>query len=95
MEWKSDFFNEEEHEEPDDNWPPPWKVVLYLETNRRFRDIVLEVQRAIGSSAIRAVELTLTAHQDGYAVVYEGDFFDCQTVTELLRQSKLKASIYG
>lgn len=95
MEWEDDFFEEDEFEEAPDKWPPPWRVILHHDVGFRFEDVVYEVQHAIGSSAMKAVELTLSAHKDGYAVIYEGDFFDCHTVVEILRKAKLTANIYG
>lgn len=71
----------------------PWNVILYNDDHHSFEEVILQVQKAIGSSLERAYEITMEAHAKGRAVCYTGPLERCEHVAEVLRQIALKVEI--
>ena len=73
----------------------PWKVMLYDDDRSLVTDVAYHLQHAIATSSSQAVQLALTAHQNGEVAVFKGSFFDCQEIADDLREFGLTVEIVG
>lgn len=71
----------------------PWRVILYNDDVHLFEDVVLWVQKATGCALHVAEQITLTAHNTGRAVCYEGEKEECQRVAGSLRNHGLQVEV--
>lgn len=68
----------------------PWIVILYNDEYHSVDEVILQVQKATGCSLEEAFVITLTAHEKGRAVAYEGTEEECDRVAGVLRQIRLQ-----
>nr|BCX00170.1 MAG: ATP-dependent Clp protease adaptor protein ClpS [Bacteroidota bacterium] len=73
----------------------PWRVILYNDDIHTFDEVILQLQKATGCSLERAEQIAWTAHTQGKAVAYEGEFEDCLRVQGVLREIGLITEIAG
>ena len=73
----------------------PWKVVLYDDDVHTFDEVIAQIMKATGCSLAKAEELTWKVHNDGKAIVYEGDFEKCLQVDIVLKEIQLISEIKG
>ena len=67
----------------------PWKVLLFNDEDHSFDEVILQVQKAKGCSLEEAIEITLTAHSSGQAIVKIDTMEECERVAGVLRQIQL------
>lgn len=73
----------------------PWRVILYDDDIHTFDEVIEQLIKATGCSLTRAEELTKQVHNEGKAIVYEGDFVDCLQVDGVLKEIQLVTEIRG
>lgn len=73
----------------------PWRVILYDDDIHTFDEVIEQLIKATGCSITRAQELTQKVHDEGKAIVYEGDFVDCLQVDSVLKEIQLITEIRG
>lgn len=73
----------------------PWKVVLYDDDVHTFDEVIAQIIKATGCSLAKAEELTWQVHNEGKAIVYEGDFEKCLQVDIVLKEIQLISEIKG
>lgn len=73
----------------------PWRVLLYNDEVHTFREVIIQLTKAINCSSDQAEEIALKVHQDGKALVYEGNFEPCFEVNSILKEIQLITEIKG
>lgn len=73
----------------------PWKVVLYDDDIHTFDEVITQIQKATGCSLSKAEELTWKVHNEGKAIVFEGEFEQCLMVDSVLKEIQLVTEIKG
>lgn len=81
----------EEREEID----TPWRVLLYNDEIHTFDEVITQLTKAINCSSSHAQKLALKVHNEGKALVYEGDFEPCFEVSSILKEIQLITEIKG
>ncbi|HRP02185.1 MAG TPA: ATP-dependent Clp protease adaptor ClpS [Candidatus Kapabacteria bacterium] len=69
------------------------KVVLYNDEWHTFDEVISQIIKATGKSYKLAEQLTLQVHNDGKAIVYEGDMNACLKVSSILEEISLHTQI--
>ncbi|MCC6483976.1 MAG: ATP-dependent Clp protease adaptor ClpS [Armatimonadetes bacterium] len=72
---------------------PAYRVILFDDDEHSMDQVSLQIQKATGYSLQKAEVIMLEAHLTGQAVVYSGDFDDCNRVAGVLRQIGLQVSV--
>lgn len=73
----------------------PWKVVLYDDDIHTFEEVIAQLMKATGCSLAKAETLTWQVHNEGKAIVYEGEFEECLKVDSVLKEIQLVTEIKG
>jgi ATP-dependent Clp protease adapter protein ClpS len=73
----------------------PWRVILFDDDIHTFEDVIVQLMRAVGCSAQRAEQHAWTVHTKGKDTVFDGDFFECLQVQNVLREIELVTQIEG
>ena len=71
----------------------PWKVLLFNDEEHNFDEVILQVQKAKGCTLEEAVEITLTAHSAGQAIVKIDTMEECERIAGVLQQIQLRTRI--
>ena len=82
-------------EQEDEHEKLPWRVILYDDDIHTFKEVIVQLKKALGCSRSHAEELTYKVHNDGKAEVFEGDFEDCFEVNGVLKEIQLVTEIKG
>lgn len=69
------------------------RVVLYNDEVHTFDEVIEQIIKATGCSAVRAEELTLEVHTCGKAIVFDGDVGSCLRVSNVLEEIALHTQI--
>ena len=85
----------EEDEDTATHLDEPWRVILYNDDIHSFEEVILQLIKALGCSAVEATRLTLKAHFTGKAAVFEGAIDECLRVQGILREIQLVTDIEG
>jgi len=73
----------------------PWKVILFNDDVHSFDQVILQLQKAIGCTILKASAIAYEAHTKGKAVAFEGDFARCFQVAQVLKEIQLIVEIQG
>ena len=73
----------------------PWRVLLFDDDIHTFDEVIEQIMKATGCNYNKAQELTLQVHNEGKAVVYEGDFVECLQIDSVLKEIQLVTEIRG
>lgn len=79
----------------EENIDTPWRVILFDDDIHTFDEVIEQIMKAIGCSYNHAEELTLQVHNEGKAIVYEGDFVECLKIDSVLKEIQLVTEIRG
>ncbi len=71
----------------------PHKTILFNDNTHSMDEVVTQVIKAINCAASQAVEITMTAHSSGSAVVFTGSLERCEHVAAVLEQIALATSV--
>jgi ATP-dependent Clp protease adapter protein ClpS len=71
----------------------PAKVVLFNDEVHTFDEVINQIIKATGCALTRAEELTWEVHHNGKAVIYEGEFSKCMSVSSVLEEIALTTQI--
>lgn len=71
----------------------PAKVILFNDEIHTFDEVINQIIKATGCPLPKAEKLTWEVHNDGKAVIYEGEFARCMTVSGILEEIKLMTQI--
>ena len=73
----------------------PWRVILYDDNVHTFDEVIAQILKATECSLAKAEELTWRVHNEGKAVVFEGEFEECLRVDSILKEIQLISEIKG
>jgi ATP-dependent Clp protease adaptor protein ClpS len=71
----------------------PAKVILFNDEVHTFDEVINQIIKATGCHLSRAQELTWEVHHNGKAVIYEGEFVRCMSVSGVLEEIELTTQI--
>jgi len=92
LDHETDFETEEVVE---DQVLSPWRVILYDDDIHTFDEVINQIIKATGCSLAKAEELTWKVHNEGKAIVFEGEFEECLAVDSVLKEIQLVSEIKG
>ncbi len=71
----------------------PAKVILFNDEVHTFDEVIMQIMRATGCDLVKAESLTWEVHNNGKAVVYQGDLAKCMQVSSVLEEIGLLTQI--
>lgn len=71
----------------------PAKVILFNDEWHTFDEVEIQIIKATKCSKTKAQNLTWDVHNNGKAMVYEGDMPDCLNVSSILEEISLSTQI--
>ncbi len=69
------------------------KVILFNDEWHSFDEVISQIMKATGKSLSEAEQLTLQVHNEGKAIVYDGDLSNCLKVSSILEEINLHTQI--
>ena len=82
-------------EEAEERLDQPWRVILYDDDIHTFDEVIEQIIKATGCAYGHAQDLTLQVHNNGKAIVHEGEFVDCLKIEGVLKEIQLVTEIRG
>ncbi len=73
----------------------PWRVLLYNDDIHTFDEVITQLTKALQCPSDYAKEITVKVHNEGKALVYEGDFEPCFEINSVLKEIQLITEIKG
>ena len=73
----------------------PWRLFLFDDDIHTFDEVIEQLMKATGCSYTHAQDLTFKVHNDGKALVHEGEFLDCLKIEGVLKEIQLVTEIRG
>jgi ATP-dependent Clp protease adapter protein ClpS len=71
----------------------PARVILFNDELHTFDEVIAQLIKAIGCAFMRAEALAWEVHNNGKAVVYQGDVAKCVQVSHVLEEIALMTQI--
>jgi len=84
-----------EKEEEYEDQKSPWRVILYDDDIHTFDEVISQLMKATGCGLAEAEEMTWKVHNDGKAIVHEGEFEECLKIDSVLKEIQLVTEIKG
>lgn len=84
-----------EKEEVKDAVDTPWRLILYDDDIHTFEEVISQLMKATGCSLAEAEEKTWKVHNEGKALVHEGEFEECLRIDGVLKEIQLVTEIKG
>ncbi len=81
--------------EVDEAVDTPWTLILYDDDIHTFDEVIHQLLKALRCDLPTAEEITLTVHNEGSAIVYEGPFDECFRINTVLTEIQLVTEIRG
>lgn len=90
-------YNVETQEETDveEAINTPWRLILYDDDIHTFEEVIAQLMKATGCGLEKAEELTWKVHNEGKAIVHEGEFEECLKIDSVLKEIQLITEIKG
>ncbi len=73
----------------------PWTLTLFDDDIHTFDEVIHQLIKALGCDPQTAEEITVTVHNSGSAVVFEGPFEECLQINAVLVEIQLITEIRG
>ena len=73
----------------------PWTLTLFDDDIHTFDEVINQLIKALSCDQITAEEITITVHNTGSAIVYEGPFEECFRINAVLTEIQLITEIRG
>ncbi len=73
----------------------PWRLFLYDDDIHTFDEVIEQLMKATGCSLSHAEKLTWQVHNEGKAMVHEGEFEECLRIDSVLKEIQLVTEIKG
>ncbi|MCP9291350.1 ATP-dependent Clp protease adaptor ClpS [Gracilimonas sp. CAU 1638] len=84
-----------EKEEVKDAVDTPWRLILYDDDIHTFDEVISQLMKATGCSLSEAEDKTWKVHNEGKALVHEGEFEECLRIDGVLKEIQLVTEIKG
>lgn len=85
----------ETQEETEEAITTPWHLILYDDDIHTFEEVIAQLMKATGCSFSEAEEKTIKVHNEGKALVHEGEFEECLRIDSVLKEIQLVTEIKG
>lgn len=85
----------ETESETEDSVSTPWRLILYDDDIHTFDEVIEQLMKATGCSLSEAEDITWTVHNEGKAIVFEGEFEECLRIDSVLKEIQLVTEIKG
>lgn len=82
-------------EEVEDSVNSPWRLILFDDDIHTFDEVISQLMKATGCSLSEAEDKTWKVHNEGKALVHEGEFEDCLRIDSVLKEIQLVTEIKG
>lgn len=69
------------------------RVILFNDEWHTFEEVIEQIIKATGCSFAKAEALTMQVHNNGKAMVFEGQFEECLRVSNILEEIELRTQI--
>jgi len=73
----------------------PWTLILYDDDIHTFHEVISQLIKALECDIQTAEDITVTVHNTGSAVVFEGPFEECFRINAILTEIQLVTEIKG
>mgnify|MGYP003639799389 CR=1 FL=1 len=73
----------------------PWRLFLYDDDIHTFDEVIEQIIKATGCAYSHAEKLTWQVHNEGKALVVEGEFEECLRADSVLKEIQLVTEIKG
>ncbi len=73
----------------------PWRLLLFDDDIHTFDEVIEQIMKAKGCSYNVAQDLTFQVHNNGKAIIHEGEFLDCLKMEGVLKEIQLVTEIRG
>ncbi len=73
----------------------PWTLILYDDDIHTFDEVINQLIKALACDVQTAEDITITVHNSGSAIVFEGPFEDCFKKNAVLAEIQLITEIRG
>lgn len=90
---KLPLIEKEKEQDIDTLVQEPAKVVLFNDEIHTFDEVIVQIMRATGCNLTKAEVLTWEVHNNGKAVVYQGEVVKCMQVSSVLEEIELLTQI--
>lgn len=82
-------------EEVEESVTKPWRLILYDDDIHTFDEVISQLMKATGCSLSEAEDKTWKVHNEGKALVHEGEFEECLRIDGVLKEIQLVTEIKG
>lgn len=82
-------------EEVEESVTTPWRLILYDDDIHTFDEVISQLMKATGCSLSEAEDKTWKVHNEGKALVHEGEFEECLRIDSVLKEIQLVTEIKG
>jgi ATP-dependent Clp protease adapter protein ClpS len=73
----------------------PWRLILFDDDIHTFEEVISQLMKATGCSLSEAEDKTWKVHNEGKALVHEGEFEECLRIDGVLKEIQLVTEIKG
>ncbi|RNC83927.1 MAG: ATP-dependent Clp protease adaptor ClpS [Balneola sp.] len=73
----------------------PWRLILYDDDIHTFEEVIEQLIKATGCAYSHAESVTWKVHNEGKALVHEGEFEECLRIDSVLKEIQLVTEIKG
>jgi ATP-dependent Clp protease adapter protein ClpS len=71
----------------------PFHVIIYNDEHHTFKEVIHQLQKAVGISVEAAFEIAMEVHTKGRAICFTGTLSRCERVAAILREIALTVEI--
>ncbi len=71
----------------------PAKVILFNDDWHTFDEVILQLMKAINCDSQQAESIAWSVHNNGKAIVFEGELLECLKVSSILEEIALHTQI--
>lgn len=82
-------------EEVEESIDTPWRLFLFDDDIHTFDEVIEQIMKAKGCNRSVAQDLTFQVHNNGKAMIHEGEFIDCLKMEGVLKEIQLVTEIRG
>jgi ATP-dependent Clp protease adapter protein ClpS len=82
-------------EQVEESIDTPWRLFLFDDDIHTFDEVIEQIVKAKGCSYSVAQDLTFQVHNNGKALIHEGEFIECLKMEGVLNEIQLVTEIRG
>jgi ATP-dependent Clp protease adapter protein ClpS len=82
-------------EQVEESIDTPWRLFLFDDDIHTFDEVIEQIIKAKGCGYSIAQDLTFQVHNNGKALIHEGEFLDCLKMEGVLKEIQLVTEIRG